>query len=92
VIRVRRVVTQEEIDAFLELRRAIDPEHMPSRRAHLEHIKAPGHRPARHAGRRADGLRRCGATQRERAWAHGVVSVRVLRRLSRRRSASTNPR
>jgi mycothiol synthase len=39
---LRRVEGDEDVDAFLALRRAIDPEHMPTRVQYLQHIKAPG--------------------------------------------------
>jgi GNAT superfamily N-acetyltransferase len=39
---LRRVEGEEDVDVFLALRRAIDPEHLPTRSNYLEHIKAPG--------------------------------------------------
>jgi GNAT superfamily N-acetyltransferase len=39
---LRRVKSEEDADVFLALRRAIDPEHMPTRAQYLEHSKAPG--------------------------------------------------
>ena len=39
---LRRVQSVEDVDVFLALRRAIDPEHIPTRSNYLEHIKAPG--------------------------------------------------
>ena len=41
-IALRRVESEEDADVFLAIRRAIDSEHMPSRAAYLEHVKAPG--------------------------------------------------
>ena len=41
-ITLRRVEGEEDVDVFLALRRAIDPEHMPAPAQYLEHIKAPG--------------------------------------------------
>ena len=42
MVALRRVETGEDIDMFLELRRAIDPEHMPPPTAYREHVKTPG--------------------------------------------------
>lgn len=42
MIALRRVETDEDVEAFLALRRAIDPTHMPAPTAYLEHIKEPG--------------------------------------------------
>ena len=39
---LRRVAGEQDIDVWLALRRAIDPEHMPAREAYLRHIEAPG--------------------------------------------------
>jgi GNAT superfamily N-acetyltransferase len=39
---LRRVEGDEDVDVFLALRRAIDPEHMPTRVQYLQHFKAPG--------------------------------------------------
>jgi GNAT superfamily N-acetyltransferase len=39
---LRRVESEDDVDVFLALRRAIDAEHMPTRSNYLEHIKAPG--------------------------------------------------
>jgi GNAT superfamily N-acetyltransferase len=41
-ITLRRVEGEGDVDVFLTLRRAIDPEHLPARSQYLEHIKAPG--------------------------------------------------
>ena len=41
-ITLRRVEGEEDVDVFLAIRRAIDPEHMPTRAAYREHIQAPG--------------------------------------------------
>jgi GNAT superfamily N-acetyltransferase len=41
VIELRRVETSEDVDVFLMLRRAIDPEHMMSRLSYVEDIKEP---------------------------------------------------
>jgi mycothiol synthase len=41
-LELRRVEGEEDVDVFLAIRRAIDPEHMPARGQYLEHIKAPG--------------------------------------------------
>ena len=42
MITLRRVASDEDVDAFLALRRAIDPEHMPSPTAYREHIRLRG--------------------------------------------------
>ena len=39
---LRRVEGTEDVDVFLALRRAIDPDHMPSPAQYREHVKAPG--------------------------------------------------
>jgi mycothiol synthase len=39
---LRRVESEEDIDVFLALRRAIDPEHMPAPAQYREHVKTPG--------------------------------------------------
>jgi GNAT superfamily N-acetyltransferase len=41
-ITLRRVETEEDVDAFLALRRAIDAEHMPTPAQYRQHMKAPG--------------------------------------------------
>jgi mycothiol synthase len=41
-ITLRRVRSEEDVDVFLALRRAIDAEHMPAPAQYREHIKAPG--------------------------------------------------
>ena len=41
MIELRRVETDEDVDVFLALRTAIDPEHMMSRRSYVEDIKEP---------------------------------------------------
>jgi GNAT superfamily N-acetyltransferase len=41
-VTLRRVEGEEDVDVFLGLRHAIDPEHMPTRAQYLEHVKAPG--------------------------------------------------
>jgi mycothiol synthase len=42
MIELRPVETDDDIDAFLAVRRAIDPEHAIARPAYLKHITAPG--------------------------------------------------
>jgi GNAT superfamily N-acetyltransferase len=42
MIELRRVQTDADVDAFLRVRAAIDPEHPLVRDAYLEHVKAPG--------------------------------------------------
>jgi GNAT superfamily N-acetyltransferase len=39
---LRRVEGEDDVDVFLALRHAIDPEHMPTRAQYREHVKAPG--------------------------------------------------
>jgi mycothiol synthase len=41
VIELRRVRTDHDVDVFLDLRRAIDPEHMMSRGSYVEEIERP---------------------------------------------------
>jgi GNAT superfamily N-acetyltransferase len=41
VIELRRVETDEDVDVFLALRRAIDPEHMMSRVSYVEELERP---------------------------------------------------
>ncbi len=74
------VRTDQDIDGFLAVRRAIDPEHPVARHAYLEHIAAPG---------RVDVLARSDGTPVGAAFLEphdgkldgsvGYVSVRVLR-------------
>jgi GNAT superfamily N-acetyltransferase len=42
MLTLRRVESEEDVDVFLAIRRAIDAEHMPDRASYLEHVKAPG--------------------------------------------------
>jgi mycothiol synthase len=42
MIELRRVESATDADVFLDIRRQIDPEHVPSRAAYLEHIRSPG--------------------------------------------------
>ena len=41
-VTLRKVESEADVDVFLTLRRAIDPEHMPARAQYVDHIKAPG--------------------------------------------------
>jgi GNAT superfamily N-acetyltransferase len=41
-VTLRKVESEADVDVFLALRRAIDPEHMPAPAQYVEHIKAPG--------------------------------------------------
>jgi GNAT superfamily N-acetyltransferase len=82
---LRRVASEEDVDVFLALRRAIDPEHMPAPSLYREHIKAPG---------RVDLIAELGGEPVAAAFVerHGEnvegpvawVSVRVLREYRRR--------
>ena len=90
MIALTRVETEEDVEAFLALRRAIDPEHMPSRTQYVEHINAPG---------RVDLLASldgepvgCGFVEPHSENVQGTVawiSVRVLRERRRRGVGTT---
>jgi mycothiol synthase len=90
MIELRQVTTERDIDAFLAVRREIDPEHPVARHAYLEHIAEPG---------RLDLLARVDRKPVAAAFAepqHGnlagdtaYVSVRVLPERRRRGIGST---